>query len=74
MNNVTIIHSKSSKRSFSRKMSFPLLTIALWALLLYAGIKIVWNYSVAEEGKARPTKTQPAQKSSNHFAGQILGA
>ncbi len=43
--NATIIHSASTKKAFTRKLSFPILTIALWALLLYAGIRIVWNNS-----------------------------
>jgi hypothetical protein len=74
MNQVTIIRSTDTKRTFSRKMSFPLLTIALWALLLYAGIKIVWSYSTTQEGKSRPTQNEPVKKSSNYYAAMFLTA
>jgi hypothetical protein len=55
--NATVIRTETTNRTFKRKMSFPILTIALWALLLYAGFKIVWNYSSPQAQKSVPVKT-----------------
>jgi hypothetical protein len=50
--NATVIRTETTNKTFKRKLSFPLLTIALWALLLYAGVKIVWNYSAQQAQKS----------------------
>jgi hypothetical protein len=55
--NATVIRTEPTNKTFKRKISFPLLTIALWALLLYAGVKIVWNYS-AQQGQKSITATK----------------
>ncbi len=62
--NATVIRSETTNRTFKRKISFPILTIALWALLIYAGFKIVWNYSAPQRQKSVPSSTAPAKNSS----------
>jgi hypothetical protein len=61
--NATVIRTETTNKTFKRKMSFPILTIALWALLIYAGFKIVWNYSSPSGQKSVPAKTAPVKNS-----------